>query len=110
MSNVPKVRAYCSASDHRISKICSGVCRDSQWFEEYLKIIEIGDNFSNERSFFAFFTSLTCADHIPLGSFCLAYQVTIHCINQSSSMSRIGVKNAKNERSFEKMITDFYNF
>ena len=44
-SNVPKVRAYCSASDHRIRKICSGVCRDSHWFEEYVKTIEIGDHF-----------------------------------------------------------------
>ena len=44
-SNVPKVRAYCSASDHLIRKIISGVCRDIQWFEEYLKIIEIDDHF-----------------------------------------------------------------
>ena len=44
-SNVPKVRAYCSASDHLIRKIFSEVCRDSQWFEKYLKIIEIGDHF-----------------------------------------------------------------
>ena len=44
-SNVSKVRAYCSASDHLIRKIFSGVCRDSHWFEEYLKIIEIGDYF-----------------------------------------------------------------
>ena len=44
-SNVSKVRAYCSASDHLIRKIFSGVCRDSHWFEEYLKIIEIGDHF-----------------------------------------------------------------
>ena len=28
-SNVPKVRAYCSASDHLIHKIFSGVCRDT---------------------------------------------------------------------------------
>ena len=44
-SNVSKVRAYCSASDHLIRKIFSGVCRGSHWFEEYLKIIEISDNF-----------------------------------------------------------------
>ena len=44
-SNVSKVRAYYSASDHLIRKIFSGVCRDSHWFEEYLKIIEIGDYF-----------------------------------------------------------------
>ena len=44
-SNVSKVRAYCSASDHLIGKIFSGVYRDSHWFEEYLKIIEIGDYF-----------------------------------------------------------------
>ena len=44
-SNVPKVRAYCSASDHLIRRIFSGVCRDIHWFEEYLKIIEIDDNF-----------------------------------------------------------------
>ena len=44
-SNVPKVRAYCSASDHLIRKIFSGVCRDIHWFEEYLKIIEIDDHF-----------------------------------------------------------------
>ena len=44
-SNVSKVRAYCSASDHLIRKIFSGVCRVSRWFEEYLKIIEIGDHF-----------------------------------------------------------------
>ena len=44
-SNVPKVRAYCSASDHLIRKIFSGVCRDIYGFEEYLKIIEIDDHF-----------------------------------------------------------------
>ena len=44
-SNVPKVRAYCSASEHLIRKIFSGVCRDIHWFEEYLKIIEIDDHF-----------------------------------------------------------------
>ena len=44
-SNVPKVRAYCSASDHLIRKIFSGVCRDIHWFEEYLKMIEINDHF-----------------------------------------------------------------
>ena len=44
-SNVSKVRAYYSASDHLIRKIFAGVCRDSHWFEEYLKIIETGDYF-----------------------------------------------------------------
>ena len=44
-SNVSKVRAYCSACDHLIRKIFSGVCWISHWFEEYLKIIEIGDHF-----------------------------------------------------------------
>ena len=44
-SKVPKVRAYCSASDHLIRKIFAGVCRDIHWFEEYLKIIEIDDHF-----------------------------------------------------------------
>ena len=44
-SNVPKVRAYYSASDHLIRKTFAGVCRDNHWFEEYLKIIEIDDNF-----------------------------------------------------------------
>ena len=44
-SNVPKVRAYCSASDDLIRKIFSGVCRDIHWFEEYLKIIVIDDHF-----------------------------------------------------------------
>ena len=44
-SNVPKVRAYCSASDHLIRKMIAGVCRDIHWFEEYLKIIEIDDHF-----------------------------------------------------------------
>ena len=44
-SNVPKLRAYCSASDHLIRKNFSGVWRDSQWFEEYLKISENGDYF-----------------------------------------------------------------
>ena len=44
-SNVSKVRAYYSASDHLIGKIFSGVHRDSHWFEGYLKIIEIGDYF-----------------------------------------------------------------
>ena len=43
--NVPKVRAYCSASDHLIRKLFSGVGRDIHWFEEYLKIIEIDDYF-----------------------------------------------------------------
>ena len=44
-SNVSKVRAYCSVSDHQIRKIFSGVCRDSHWFEEYLKIIKIDVHF-----------------------------------------------------------------
>ena len=44
-SNVSKVRAYCSASDQLIRKFFSGMCRVSHWFEEYLKIIEIGDYF-----------------------------------------------------------------
>ena len=44
-SNVPKIQAYCSASDHLIRKIFAGVCRDIHWFEEYLKIIEIDDHF-----------------------------------------------------------------
>ena len=44
-SNVPKVRAYCSASDHLIRKIFSGVCRYIHCFEEYLKVIEIDDHF-----------------------------------------------------------------
>ena len=44
-SNVSKVRAYCLASDHLIRKIFSGMSRVSHWFEEYLKIIEIGDYF-----------------------------------------------------------------
>ena len=66
-SNVPKVRAYCSASDHLIRKIFSGACRDIHWFEEYLKITEIDDHFSNERSFYAFLTPITCLDHIPFG-------------------------------------------
>ena len=44
-SNVSKVRAHCSASDYLIRKIFSGVSRDSHWFEEYLKIIEIGHYF-----------------------------------------------------------------
>ena len=64
-SNVPKVRVYCSASDHLIRKIFLGVCRDIHWFEEYLKIIEIYVHFFNERSFYAFLTPLTCLDHMP---------------------------------------------
>ena len=44
-SNVSKVRAYYSASDHLIHKNFSGVCWVSHWFEEYLKIIKIGDYF-----------------------------------------------------------------
>ena len=44
-SNVSKVRAYCSGSDHLIRKISSGVCRVSHWFDEYLKIIKISDYF-----------------------------------------------------------------
>ena len=71
----PKATAF----DHLIRKIFSGVCRDSQWFEEYLKIIEIGDHFfSNERSFFAFFNSLTCVDggSHPLSALaCLVYEI-----------------------------------
>ena len=66
-SNVSKVRAYCSASDHLIRKNFSGVCRVSHWFEEYLKISKSVIIFSNERSFSAFFTLLTCLDHIPFG-------------------------------------------
>ena len=44
-SNVPKVRAYCLASDHLIRKVSSEVCGDFHWFEEYLKIMEIDYHF-----------------------------------------------------------------
>ena len=67
-SNVLKVRAYCSASDHLIRKLFSAVCsRDSHWFEEYLKVSKSVIIFPNERSFFAFFTPLTCLDNISFG-------------------------------------------
>ena len=55
------------ASEHMIRKIFSGVCRDSHWFDEYRKIIEIDDNFLSGGSFFAFFIPLTCLDHILFG-------------------------------------------
>ena len=60
-SNVPKVRAYCSASDHLIRKIFSGVCRESQWFEKYLKIIEIGDHFFGWTFIFRVFQDKSCS-------------------------------------------------
>ena len=91
-SNVSKVRAYCSASDHLIRKILSGMCRDSHWFEEYLKIIEIGDYFFNERSFFRFFILLICLDHIPfrLPSFGpLRYESTVKIRALAYSVSEI---------------------
>ena len=55
-SNVSKVRAYFSASDHMTRKIFSGVFRVSHWFEEYLKIIEIGDNFFRMNVHFSRFS------------------------------------------------------
>ena len=76
-SNVPKARAHCSASDHLICEFFSGVFRDIQWIEEYLKIIEIDVHFFlNERSFCTFLTPLTCLVAwitSPLGYFCLAH-------------------------------------
>ena len=68
-SNVPKVRACSSASYHLIRNIFSGVCRDIHWFEEYLKLSKSMIIFSNERSFYAFLTPITCLDHIPFGLF-----------------------------------------
>ena len=89
--NEAKVRAYCSASDHLIRKIFSGVCRDSQWFEEYLTIIKIDVNFSNERSFFAYFTPLIYnmpGSHPLSATFIWPIEIQVHCENQSSSISR----------------------
>ena len=60
-----KVLAYFSASDHLTREVFSVVCRDSHWFEEYLKINEIDGNFSNERTFLAFFTPSIFLDHFP---------------------------------------------
>ena len=54
-------------NENSVRNSCLGVCRDSPWLEEYLKIIEIDDHFSNESSFFAFFILLICLDHIPFG-------------------------------------------
>ena len=55
--NVPKVRAYCSASDRLICKYFLGVCRDSHWFEVYLKFIEIDDHFFRMNVHFLRFSS-----------------------------------------------------
>ena len=60
-SHYTKVRAYCSACDHLICKITSGMFQKRSSFEEFNGFSEI----LNERSFFTFFTPLTDQDHIP---------------------------------------------
>ena len=68
-SNVSKVRAYCSASDHLIRKIFSGLCRDSHRFEEYLKIIWIGVHFFEWTFIFRVFHPFNMPgspDNIPI--------------------------------------------
>ena len=57
-SNVLKVRPYCSASDHPIRKICLGVCWDSHWSEEYLKISEMDDKFFRMNVHFSCFSHI----------------------------------------------------
>ena len=64
-SHCAKVRAYCSACDHLIRKISSGMFQKSSSFEEFNGFSEIDVHFLNERSFFTFFALLTCLDHIP---------------------------------------------
>ena len=64
-SHCAKVRAYCSACDHLIRKISSGMFQKSSSFEEFNGFSEIDVHFLSERSFFTFFAPLTCLDHIP---------------------------------------------
>ena len=59
-----KVQAYCSACDHLIRKFSSGMFHKSSSSEEFNGVSEIDVHFLNERSFFTFFTLLTCLDHI----------------------------------------------
>ena len=54
-SHCTKVRAYCSACDHLICKISSGMFQKSSSFEEFNGFSEIDGHFLNERSFFTFF-------------------------------------------------------
>ena len=83
-----KVRAYCSASDHLIRKIFSGVCRVSHWFEEYLKIIEIGDYFFEWTFIFRVFHPSNMPGSHPLwATFVWPIAIQVHCKNQSSSMT-----------------------
>ena len=80
-----KVRAYCSASDHLIRKIFSGVCRVSHWFEEYLKI---GDYFFEWTFIFRVFHPSNMPWSHPLWpTFVWPIKIQVHCKNQSSSMT-----------------------
>ena len=63
-SHCAKVRAYCSACDHLIRKIFSGMFQKSSLFEEFNGLSEINVHFLNERSFFTFFVPFTCLDDI----------------------------------------------
>ena len=58
-SHCTTVRAYCSACDHLICKISSGMFQESSSFEEFNGFSEINVHFLNERSFFTFFAPLT---------------------------------------------------
>ena len=79
-----------TASDHLIREIFSGVCRDSQWFEEYLKIIEIGDHFFQMNvhfSRFQFFNMRGWWIASPFGS----SMSRIRDIDQDKSRSSRGI-------------------
>ena len=88
-SNVSKVRAYYSASDHLICNIFSGVCRVSHWFEEYLKIFEIGDYFFEWTFIRLVFHPSNMPGSQPLCAiFVWPIEIQVNCKNQSSSMTR----------------------
>ena len=84
-----KVRAYCSALDHLIRETFSGVCWVSHWFEEYVKIIEIGDYFFEWTFIFRVFHASNMPGSHPLwATFVWPIEIQVHCKNQSSSMTR----------------------
>ena len=100
-----KVRAYCSASDHLIRKIFSGVCRDSLWFEEYLKIIEVGDYFFEWTFIFCVFhPSYMPGSHPLWANFAWPIEIRVHCKNQSSSISRVRDIDHNESRSWRGIV------
>ena len=84
------------------AKFFSGVWRNSHsWFEEYLKIIGIGDYFFEWPFIFRVFHLFYMPGSHPLwATFVWPIEIRVHCKNQSSSVSRVRDRDHNESRSW----------